>query len=326
MAVGPPPNMGQSMAQSMIGQASAPAAGQGGQQTVRVRVQVVDMKSFTLDLELPTYLPARDLTQRVARDAGLNAFWTDGRRRLYWLRARGRLLQDEETLGDLGVIDQELVYLLPEPPQGSGVLEQVPDYPENRGYTGKGTLTLLGSVAGVMAWATGWGTALIIDRNLLTVIVPGLGMGFLCISLSRHMWGGQGSQARVALTAVIFYLLVFVLVFLPAVFFGEELGAVYAQSVSGFTMGLIGVFVGWLAWWGAVESLPPLPTQAEVAEEKKDVEIVPCGICAQGVVPDVRAACPYGCGQNFHKGCYQARLSVYRGDPRFCAVCNARVR
>ena len=120
------------------------------QQTVSVRVQVVDMNSFTLDLRVPTYLPAKDLTQRVARDAGLDAYWPDGKRRLYWLRARGRLLQDNENLGDLAVINGELVYLLPQPPAGSGVLEQPPDYPENRGYAGKGTLALVGSVLGVV--------------------------------------------------------------------------------------------------------------------------------------------------------------------------------
>src|SRR6478735_8832344 len=101
------------------------------------------MKSFTLDLQVPTYLPARDLTQRVARDAGLDAFWPDGKRRLYWLRARGRLMSDEEKLQDLGVVNGELVYLLPEPPAGSGVFEQPPDYPEQHPYSGAGTLALL---------------------------------------------------------------------------------------------------------------------------------------------------------------------------------------
>ena len=93
-------------------------------QTVTVRVQVVDMKPFLLDLTVPTYLPARDLTQRIARDAGLDAYWQDGRRRLYWLRARGRLMNESETLSDLGVINSELVYLLPEPPAGTGVGER----------------------------------------------------------------------------------------------------------------------------------------------------------------------------------------------------------
>ena len=40
---------------------------------------------------------------------------------------------------------------------------------------------------------------------------------------------------------------------------------------------------------------------------------------------DVRVGCPHGCGQTFHSGCHKARLAVYRGDSRFCAVCSRRV-
>ena len=116
------------------------------EQTVHVRVQVIDLNSFVLDLQVPNYLAARDLTQRIARDAGLDSHWNDGRRRLYWLRARGRLLQDHEALKDLGVVPNELVYLLPEPPPGGGVMEQVPDYPRTEGYTAKGILALFGSI------------------------------------------------------------------------------------------------------------------------------------------------------------------------------------
>ena len=153
-------------------------------QTVQVRVQVVDMDSFLLDLQVPTYLPARDLTHRVAQDAGLGAFWEDGRRRLYWLRARGRLLREDETLGDLGVVNGELVYLLPEPPAGSGVMEQIPDYPKTQGYAGKGNLAIVGSILGVLAWAAAWGAALTVERTSWTVILPGLAMGLFCLSLS----------------------------------------------------------------------------------------------------------------------------------------------
>src|SRR5690606_8320968 len=60
---------------------AAPQAG-----TVQLHVQVLDVEPFSLDVELPTYLPARDLTQRVARDAGLGAYWEDGTRRRFWLR------------------------------------------------------------------------------------------------------------------------------------------------------------------------------------------------------------------------------------------------
>src|SRR5262245_30855359 len=126
-----------------------------GEQTVLVRVQVIDLRAFTLDLVVPTYLPARDLTQRVARDAGLEAFWGDGKRRLYWLRARGRLLRDDEKLSDLGIVEGELVYLLPEPPHGSGVVEQTPDYPITHEYAGKGALTLVSTLVGVVLWALG---------------------------------------------------------------------------------------------------------------------------------------------------------------------------
>src|SRR5689334_10487542 len=83
--------------------------------TVPVRVQVIDLEPFALDMVVPTYLPAKDLTQRVARDAGLGAYWPDGTRRLFYLRARGRLLGEEEKLQDLGVIPYELLHLLPEP-------------------------------------------------------------------------------------------------------------------------------------------------------------------------------------------------------------------
>lgn len=294
------------------------------QQTVQVRVQVVDMNSFTLDLRVPTYLPAKDLTQRVARDAGLDAYWPDGKRRLYWLRARGRLLQDNENLGDLTVINGELVYLLPQPPAGSGVLEQPPDYPENRGYAGKGTLALIGSVLGVFAWAIAWGTALSVVRDGWTVMLPGLGMGLLCTSFARHAWGGQGSSPRVAVTALFLFLVIMAVTFLaPWLITGEDPGKVYAQSVPGLITGLIGVMMGWLAWWGAVEPLPPVVVAQQAAVQQE--QVLACALCGQAVSGDVRYDCQYGCGRAFHVGCYKAKMAVYRGDPRLCGVCNARV-
>ncbi len=42
--------------------------------TVQLKVQVIDMNPQTLDLQLPLYLRASDLSQRIARDAGLQAF------------------------------------------------------------------------------------------------------------------------------------------------------------------------------------------------------------------------------------------------------------
>lgn len=293
------------------------------QQTVQLRVQVIDLNSFVLDLQVPTYLPARDLTHRVAQDAGLEAYWPDGRRRSYWLRARGRLMGEQETLGDLGVVNHELVYLLPEPPPGSGVVEQPPDYPPNKGYAGKGLMVMLGATVAVLLWAVAWGIALVVERNLATVVLPGLAMGFFCLSLSRHTWGGRADHLRVPGVAVLLFVLVFIMAFLPGVALGESVATVYSESVGGFVMGMVGVFVGWLAWWGAVEPLEEDRVE-EVAEQVADVA-VPCGICGTSADNDVRVGCPHGCGQTFHSGCHKARLAVYRGDSRFCAVCSRRV-
>lgn len=295
---------------------------------VSLRVQVIDLKSFTLDLQVPTFLPARDLTQRISRDAGLDAFWPDGRRRLYWLRARGRLLRDDEKLQDLdegrGVVNGELVYLLPEPPPNTGVIEQVPEYPITHGYAGAGYLAILGSMVMMVMWAVGWGVALMHDRGLLTVLAPGLAMGLFCCSLARHFWGGRGNQLRIAVTGLTLQMILTVFVFLPPIFFGDaEIRQVLIDGVPGVIMGMLGVLLGWLAWWGAVEPLPPV--QVQQAEQAQVQALVPCGICNGGVEQSVRAECPHNCGQFFHSGCLKARQSVYRGDRSRCAVCGRQV-
>ena len=307
-----------------VAQAPPPAAAPG-QQTVNVRVQVVDLDAFTLDLQVPTYLKARDLTQRVARDAGLTAFWDDGRRRLYWLRARGRLWGDDETLGDLGVIDGELVYLLPEPPAGSGVVEQAPETPKTRGYAGRGTLALIGGLVLALLWSLGWGVALSVERTMATVVLPGLGLGLLCMGFARHAWSGPGSQLKVLFTGMLLMPMVMVMAFLVPVFLGQDPVVVFTESVAGLLTGFVGVFLGWLAWWGAVEPLPREQAVQQQVQQQAAAAVVPCGICGGDVTVDVRWECQYGCGRYFHVGCYKARTSVYRGDPRKCAVCNAVV-
>ena len=310
------------------------------QNVVRVRVQVIDLKSFILDLQVPTYLPARDLTARVARDAGLEAFWPDRRRRLFWMFARGRLLRDEERLSDVGVIHGELVYLLPEPPPDSGVVEQVPEYPETRDYAGAGWLALGGSAVLTLLWALGWGVALAEDRSPAVVTLPGLALGLLCSSLARHAWGGRGDRVRVAATALVLQLSISVIAFLspfiawylPAALHlasastaaPPSLLAVYRDGAPGIVLGMVGVLMGWLAWWGAVEPLPP--AEARQAEEAATVTtLVECGICGLGVEPAVRLECPHACGKIFHKGCHGAKMAVYHGSAARCAVCNKGV-
>lgn len=294
-------------------------------QIVSVRVQVVDMKPFTLDLKLPTYLPARDLTQRIARDAGLEAYWEDGRRRLYWLRARGRLVDDGETLADLQVVNGELVYLLPEPPSGGGVLERPPAYPENRGYQAKGTVLLLSNLLGTMVWTVAWGVALAEARNNWTVSLPAIALGLFTTSFARHAWSGRASRFRVAFTSLAVMVPCVVLALALAAFVsGDPVSDVLRQGFSSLVFGMIGVMFGWLAWWGAVEPLPSRKVTEEQAADES-VAVVDCGLCGQVVQPDVRAECVYRCGRFFHTGCLRARTSVYTGDDDTCAVCGVTV-
>lgn len=298
---------------------------EGESTVVNLRVQVIAMKSFTLDLQVPTYLPARDLTQRVARDAGLDAFWPDGRRRLYWLRARGRLLRDDERLSDLGVVNAELVYLLPEPPSGSGVQEQEPEYPVNQGYAGAGLPALVGALALVVGWAVLWGVALGTARSLWVTSLPGLALGLFCTSLARHAWGGRGTQLRIAVTALVLVLFLSVVaVAAPILFSGQDPVDMYWQGAPGIILGMIGVFIAWLAWWGGVEPLPTTRQEAQTAQAQV-AALVNCGICGLGVEQSVRVECAHACGQHFHQGCHRAKTSVYRGDASKCAVCGKKV-
>ncbi len=295
-------------------------------QTVQLRVQVVDVRAFTLDLVVPTYLPARDLTARIARDAGLDSHWNDGRRRLYWLRARGRLLQEQETLGALGVVPGELVYLLPEPPAGSGIHEHRPDYPETRGYAGAGILALLSSIAVVCAWSVGWGVALTHSRSLAVVLLPGLALGFLTTSLARHAWGGRGGRFRIAVTGLVLFVFVALLALAGPVYFTQlELGELLLAGLPGVMAGMVGVLLGWLAWWGAVEPLPEVEETDAAVQDAQAVATVQCAICGMPVGPEVRQECPHRCGRWFHSGCYEARMAVYRGDPGICGICNEPV-
>jgi uncharacterized ubiquitin-like protein YukD len=311
-----------------------PSARGSAEQTVQVRVQVVDVQSFTLDLQLPTYQPAQSLTQWIARDAGLDAHWADGRRRLYWLRARGRLLQNNETLGDMGVVPGELVYLLPEPPHGDGVLEQDPDYPETHEYTGSGFPALLFSLLTILVWSVGWGLLLTVDRSVWAVIPPALGLGLQCCNFARHAWGGVGNHPRIPFTGLFLFWMLFALAFIigwgldqlgllhvPQEALITDVETFFGDVAVGFIIGMVGVFVGWLAWWGAVEPLPVKKAQVVEAGPAQGATAI-CAICNGAIASDVRFDCPNQCGRSYHIGCHRARISVSRGDSRYCVVCN----
>ena len=278
--------------------------------TVSVRVQVIDLEPFALDMVIPTYLPAKDLTQRVARDAGLGAYWPDGTRRLFYLRARGRLLGDEEKLQDLGVVPFELLHLLPQPPPGSGVEERPPEYPPSRGYAAAGNLNAALGLLQVLGWTALWALVLSWQASVATGLLPGIGLSLVSTSFARHLWGGSGSRFRIPLTGAAVYFPLVVLAAVPAFILGtpgRELLLSLSPAVIG---GFLGIVLAWLAWAGAVENLPKLsPKQVKEAEA---AVVWQCGICGGAVAPEVRSECQFRCGRVFHAGCYRAKQAPDR--------------
>ncbi len=288
--------------------------------TVPVHVQVIDLEPFSLDMTVPTYIPASDLTQRVARDAGLGAYWEDGTRRNFYLRARGRLLADHEKLEDLGVVPYELLHLLPEPPAGSGLQERAPEYPPNQGYAAAGNLAAAAGLGTVLAWSGLWAVALSYDPTWYVGLFPGLGLSLLCTSFARHLWGGLGSAVQIPVTGLLVFVPLLVLSSLPAALLGGVAFVDLMIAVGpAFIAGVLGVMLGWLAWYGAVEPLPEAAVQAREVQQAAAEVTWPCGICGQAVTPEVKADCVFGCGRVFHAGCYKARQSVAAGGG--CAVC-----
>jgi hypothetical protein len=288
--------------------------------TVPVHVQVIDLEPFSLDMVVPTYLPARDLTQRVARDAGLGAYWEDGTRRNYYLRARGRLLEPDEKLQDLGVVPYELLHLLPEPPKGSGLEERPPEYPPNKGYAAAGNVAVVNSLLVVLLWTMGWSLALTVSTAVYIGLLPGVGLSLLATSLARHLWGGEGTSIRVPITGFLVYVPLNLLAGVPALLGGAPPTELALSLGSAFIGGAFGVLLGWLAWYGAVEPLPEVRLK-EVKEGEAAVTW-PCGICGGPVTPEVKADCGFGCGRVFHQGCYTAKNALSDGSS--CAVCGFR--
>lgn len=291
--------------------------------TVPVRVQVIDVEAMALDLVVPSYLPARDLTQRIARDARLGAYWEDGSRRLFWLRARGRLLGDDERLQDLGVVAGELLHLLPQPPSGVGVIERRPEYPDNLGYSGSGWWMVLGSIVVLVAWVLAWGVAMSVNQSVLVNMPSAVGLALLSTAFVRHLLGGDGKNWQIpVLSFVVFAPLVLMSGFIAIGFVGAEdggLGRVAIALGPAIMFGMFGVVLGWLAWYGAVEPLPQIKAEQEATDAAQAAPTVPCGICGGGVNVEVLADCKYRCGRQFHVGCYKAREAVAVGGA--CSVC-----
>jgi hypothetical protein len=136
--------------------------------------------------------------------------------------------------------------------------------------------------------------------------------------LARHLWGGAGSRLRIPFTGVMVYTLVAALTLVPTMVFaplsGQQKAIIAALA---FVAGLFGAIIAWLAWYGAVESLPKI-TRREAQDAQAALQF-PCGICGGPVSEDVKADCVYKCGRVFHVGCYQTRQSM--GTGAACAVC-----
>ena len=236
--------------------------------TVPVRVQVIDVNPYATDLVVPTYIPVRDLSHRVAMDAGLGAYWQDGTRRTFWFRARGRVLGTDERLEDLGVIYNELLHLLPEPPPGCHVIEQPPAYPVTHWRSASGILHTIIYLMLVGLWASGWALALLVNTSALVTLPCGLGLALMCTSFSRYLWGGDGSLIRVPLTATLIWLPVMVMAFIPSfVALSGEWQVLMVPLIQQLFIGPFGILLGWLAWFGPVEPLPMRPPAQEPAIE-----------------------------------------------------------
>ena len=289
--------------------------------TVSLRVQEIDMEPQILDLRLPTFLKSSDLSQRIAREAGLQAYWSDRTRKLYALRARGRLLAPNETLGDLGVINNELLYILPQIRLGSPLFEQQPEYPvESMRKAGK-LSTLIILLVVIMFFSVNWGFALAEEGSWISLCLPAIAVGVLCSSFSRHAWGGKAIQPRVVGSALLVYIMALVPCFFISFLVPTDDGFLQ-RMFPGIITGIVGLLISWLSWWGAVE--PLIKRKKEIQEEEKQAVQYVCVICGGSVAENMLTYCSHG--QPCHKGCFTASATAYRGPEGFCHVCTLKLR
>ncbi len=286
--------------------------------TVAVHVQVIDAEPFALDMVVPTYLSVEDLTTRVARDAGLGAYWEDGTRRAFYLRARGRLLEPHEKLEQLGIVPNELLHLMPQPPADAGLQERPPEYPPTRGYPAAGNLSVLSSVLGMLAFTAAWALGLTVSRGFVLGFFPGMGLALLVTSFARYLWGGLGSSVRIPTTSLGLYVPLMMIAGAVALLAGGTPMELVLTLSAAFIGGILGILLGWLAWYGAVEPLPELKLKDVV--EAEAMVTWPCAICGNPVTAEIKAECRFSCGRVFHRGCYQAS-SALAPDGSTCAVC-----
>ena len=296
-------------------------AGPADAGTVQIRVQVVDVDPAALDMIVPTYIAAKDLSQRIARDANLGAYWPDGSRRDFWIRARGRILNEEEKLDELGVVNGELIHILPQPPANSGVIERPPELPAKTNQSLIRNVRMIRSMLVLFFFSVAWSIGLSVGPTILTVFIPAIAAGVLSTTVGRHFFGPPGSSLKIPAVGAGLYLFLSVFVFVPALISADEMVYPLVMTVLAIFAGLVGVVMGWLAWYGAVEPLPEGRIE-QMTQQLQEVREAPCGLCQQPVDladPAVRLDCGFGCGQVFHSGCFKARQAVSREGT--CAAC-----
>ena len=315
-----------------------------GRNTVVLRIQVIDMDPKTLDLTLPDYLRASDLSQRIARDAGLKTHWANNTRRLYQLRARGRLMHRNETLRDLNVVNNELIYILPQISPNSHIQEQYPEYPEETKYIAGALSILLMLLCVIMFLSVCWGLSLAESTHWVTLFLPAMGIGILSTSFARHAWGGKARRIRVILLGVTLFAIALLPCFLVSYFIpesafepstpvepGEEPEKLSVQFIyftrmfPGMITGFVGTVISWVAWWGAVEPLNK--KQQEEIKEEAAKDLPKCAICGGPVAAHVLVRSSNNCRtcapNVFHQGCYTAKLTAYYGPEGHCKICKS---
>jgi hypothetical protein len=286
-----------------------------------VRVQVIDLYPQVVDLVVPTFLPARDLTQRIVRDAGLGAWWEDGRRRTYALRARGKVLADDECLADLEVTAYELLHLLPEPRAEGGVVERPLEWPADHPLP-LSMASKVWRVLGLTAWFVLW--------TLASYVSPGMGVAWFGALVTQVLAAGAvraalpGSHPGVTSGLAAGFGLVLAWPPCLALWLASPVASAALVWGSMVMLGtLVGAGVAHLVWLGPVEPLT-VADRAMAKGEEVETQVHSCHLCREEVAPDVAALCRYGCGRVMHSGCLSHRTSMAKGDD--CEVCGIALR
>jgi len=231
------------------------------------------------------------------------------------------VLEDKETLADLKIIRHELLHLLPEPPAGSGVVEQ--EGAKAEAGSQEATPRMVLALAWPVLWAFFWGMALTVDRQWWATLIPGLALGMLCVSMAKRVFPVAGRDLKLLLTALGLCALLVPLALVPAIYLGQGAGVVLGEASPGIIAAILGAVVGWLAWWEPIEALPERARQESGISSAAEEVQAACGLCGGAVEKAVQKACPYSCGKLFHRGCYQARLAAAGQSDEACGLCGA---